>query len=73
MLTDVKVIAKRLMVKRGVSFKFVFLHWLGVSLIISSGTITRALARQFDLSQLLVMKILIFLDDAYRRCYYSLR
>jgi len=28
MLTDVKVIAKRLMVKRGVSFKVLFLHWL---------------------------------------------
>ena len=73
MLTDVKVIAKRLMVKRGVSYKLVFLHWLGVSLIMSSGTIARALARQFDLSQLLVKKILIFLDDAYRRCYYTLR
>ena len=28
MLTDVKVIAKRLMVKRGEGFKIVFLHWL---------------------------------------------
>ena len=57
MLTDVKVIAKRLMVKRGVSFKIDFLHWLTVSLIMSSGTITRAFVRQFDLSQLLVKKI----------------
>jgi hypothetical protein len=57
MLTDVKFIAKRLMVKHGVSFKLVFLHWLPVSLVMSNGTITRALARQFDLSQLLVKKI----------------
>jgi len=57
MLTDVKVIAKRLMVKHRVSFTVVFLDWSGVSLIMIGVTITRALARQFDLSQLRVKKV----------------
>jgi len=57
MLTDVKVIAKRLMLKRGERFMVVFLHRLDVSLIMISGTIARVLVCQFDLSQLLAKKI----------------